>query len=320
MTTFRQTQRGVILLGLMLVLILATGMFLLQRANSASLALDREAKTTAVLTAAREALLARAMLDTNHPGSLPCPDLITNIPGNNVPGDGKADMLTGSNCPAYAGWLPWRTLDLDDPRDAAGEGLWYVLSPNFSDGSTAINRNTPGTLFLDGQGDIVALIIAPGGALTGQNRPSANIADYLDDRNGDPMTSNRNGDNRYYSGPADSYFNDRVVAVGRSALMAALAPRVLGEIRQAVRAAGGTLTFADSNNDGTADPSVESGSFPYREAIYDQRNPLCRTVSPPENCAAPWYKTLENNGWFPLIVYDRTAATLTIDAKKISLP
>lgn len=321
MTSFRRPQHGMILLGLMLVLVLGTSFFLLRHANITVTTLNREAKTIAALTTARDALVARAMLDLNHPGSLPCPDIKTSISGNNVPGDGKADVLTGSACPAYAGWLPWRTLDLNDPRDATGESFWYVLSPNFNDGSGGINSSTPGTLFLDGHGDIVALIIAPGGALSSQSRPSHNIADYLDDRDGDPATSNRDGDNRYFTGSPDNNFNDRIVALDRSTLMAALAPRILGEIRQVVRAAGGVLPFADGNGDGIATPSLNKGGFPYSETVYDLRDPSCRAATPPASCAEPWYTTLKNNGWFPFIVYDRTAATLTLDEKKkMNLP
>ncbi|MDR1996300.1 hypothetical protein [Azonexus sp.] len=328
----RRPQRGVILLGLMLLLILATGIFLLQRANgTTATALDREAKTVAALSAAREALLASAVRDPNHPdnpGSLPCPDIKTNISGNNVPGDGKADLFVGNSvCPAYVGWLPWRTLDLNDPRDAAGESLWYALSPNFRVGM-AINSNTIGTLSLDGHGDIVALIIAPGGALAGQSRPSANVADYLDDLNGNPATSNRDGSEQYFSGSADSHFNDHLVALDRNTLMNALAPRILGEIRQAARAAGGALPFADSDNDGYPDPDKLSGRFPYRYS--DPPPPAAGDPPlPSDTCGGGgscWHDVLMNNGWFPLITYtvaaDRATATITFDfnGKTMNLP
>ncbi|HEX6734775.1 MAG TPA: hypothetical protein VF096_08170 [Azonexus sp.] len=302
MSRSRQPQRGMILLGLMVVLAIAAGLLLLQRANSAASGLDREAKTSAQLLAAREALLARAVLDANRPGSLPCPDLDD---------DGIAD-LAWPNCTAYVGRLPWRTLDLNDPRGAAGEGLWYVLSPNFRDGNAAINGTTAGTLWLDGQGDIAALVIAPGGALTGQARPSANPADYLDDANGNPATSNRDGDDRYFSGPAGADFNDRVIALDRRTLLATLTPRILGDIRQAVRAAGGALPFADSDGDGLADAPADSGRFPFREAAYDLPSPTWT--------AERWYAPLVANNWFPLVAYDRAAAVIVLNGKKMDLP
>ena len=50
---------------------------------------NRQANTTAsALAQARQALISRAASDGNHPGSLPCPDAVTNIAGSNVPNDG----------------------------------------------------------------------------------------------------------------------------------------------------------------------------------------------------------------------------------------
>ncbi|PKO90477.1 MAG: hypothetical protein CVU18_00540 [Betaproteobacteria bacterium HGW-Betaproteobacteria-12] len=299
----RHDQRGVILIGLMVVLIVASGLTFLHRANgSNATAIERDAKTMAALLAARDALLARATLDQNRPGSLPCPD---------TDNDGIAD-LAFPNCTAYVGWLPWRTLDLNDPRDAVGERLWYVLSPNFNDGNTAINSNTTTSLTLDGQAGMVALIIAPGGTLGAQNRPSNSIADYLDDANGNPATSNRDGDNHFFSGPTDTSFNDRIIALDSTTLFNVLAMRLLGEIRQAVNAAGGPLPYADSDNNGYADAPANIGQFPYLEAAYDLPSPTWP--------ASHWYDGLATNGWFSLITYSRTAGSITVSGRKISLP
>lgn len=299
----RREQRGVILIGLMVVLIVATGLTVLQRANrSGTAAIERDAKTMAALLAARDALLARAILDQNRPGSLPCPDT------NN---DGIAD-LAFPNCTAYAGWLPWRTLDLDDPRDAAGERLWYVLSPNFNDGNAPINTATATALTLDGQAGMVALIIAPGGALGGQSRPSNNISDYLDDANGNAATSNRDGDNQFFSGPPGAAFNDRIIALDTATLFAGLSMRLLGEIRQAVNAAGGSLPYADTDNNGLADAPATDGQFPYLEAAYDLPSPTWPALR--------WYEALASNGWFPLITYSRTTATATVGGRTVKLP
>lgn len=296
-------QRGIILIGLMLVLVVATGLTLLQRANrSNATALERDARTMAALLTARDALIARAVLDQNRPGSLPCPDLDN---------DGIAD-LAWPNCNGYAGRLPWRTLDLNDPRDASGEGLWYVLSPNFRDGNAAINSNTPATLFLDGQAGVVALIIAPGGALGGQNRPSHDIADYLDDLNGNAATSNRDGNADYFAGPPGDSFNDRVIALDTTTMASAMAMRVLGEIRQAVVAAGAPLPFADSDGDGLANAGKDSGRFPYLEAAYDLPSPTWPNTR--------WYTALADNGWFPLVNYDRAAGSIALSGRTVTIP
>lgn len=306
-------QRGIILIGLMLVLVVATGLTLLQRANrSNATALERDAKTMAALLAARDALIARAVLDADRPGSLPCPDRLTNIAGNNIPGDGKADLLAGFDCPAYAGWLPWRTLDLNEPVDASGTALWYVLSPSFRDSNLAINSATVATLTVDGQAGIVALIIAPGGALGGQNRPSHNVTDYLDDLNGNAATSNRDGDADYFSGPPGDSFNDRLIALDTTTMASAMAMRVLGEIRQAVVAAGAPLPFADSDGDGLANAGQDSGRFPYLEAAYDLPSPTWPS--------SRWYTALADNGWFPLVNYDRAAGSIALSGRTVTIP
>lgn len=313
-------QRGIILIGLMVVLVLAAGAMFLQQANrSNATAVEREAKTMASLLAARDALVAKAVLNTERPGSLPCPDIQTNIPGNNIPGDGKADLLAGNHCPAYSGWLPWRTLDLDDPRDGAGERLWYVLSPNFrDDDSVEINSNSIATLNLDGQSSIVALIIAPGGAVSGQARPSANLVDYLDDANGNASTSNRDGDNFFFSAPPSTTFNDRIIAIDKTSWLNSVSMRVLGEIRHAVRAAGGYLANPDRNGDGESDPLVTPsvGRFPFRDSAY--RLPAAPGQTCPSQC---WYNALEDNEWFLLISYNHSSPpTVSVGSRTLSLP
>ena len=125
---------------------------------------QQDAKLAATLARAKEALIARAVTDANRPGSLPCPDLITNNAGlSNFPGDGKADMFTLTQCPSYVGWLPWVTLDLPELTDDTGTRLWYALSPELRDDDSAqpINSDRALALRLDGAADIAAIIIRP---------------------------------------------------------------------------------------------------------------------------------------------------------------
>ena len=125
--------------------------------------IQQEAKLAATLARAKEALIARAVTDANRPGSLPCPDLITNDGGlSNFPGDGKADMFTLTQCPSYVGWLPWVTLDLPELSDDTGTRLWYALSPELRDDDSAqpINSDRALAQQLDGAADIAAVIIA----------------------------------------------------------------------------------------------------------------------------------------------------------------
>ena len=185
----------------------------------------QESRIHARLLQAREALIARAVLDDNRPGSLPCPDRITNSDAlNNHPGDGRADMLAGNHCPDYLGGLPWQTLDLPELTDATGSQLWYALAPELRDDDSAqpLDAEVRPDLQLDSQERIAAIIIAPGAPLTGQLRPSANPADHLESLTAPArFTSHANG-------------NDHLLAITHDELMAAVGRRVASEVRRCI--------------------------------------------------------------------------------------
>jgi hypothetical protein len=113
-------------------------------------------------------------LSNDVPGRLPCPESTGNAGGSN-------EGIRAGNCaPGFAankniGRLPWRSLGIDKLVDAAGEPLWYAVSPSWvNDGSPPpppLNAGTPGELTVDGAGDVVAVIFAPGRPLN--TSPSA---------------------------------------------------------------------------------------------------------------------------------------------------
>lgn len=232
-------QRGVALWMLLILVAMAGGYAFYRSANNQFNRFGQDAKVSATLVRAKEALIARAVTDANRPGSLPCPDLNDNPGMQNVPYDGKTDSFIGAatgQCPSNVGWLPWATLDLPELTDDTGSRLWYVLSPALRDDDSAqpINSDTNPSLTVDGNtnNDIVALIIAPRGTLAGQDRsppagktyPALNPAAYLDGENG-------NGDNIYVTGPQSDSFNDIVLVITRQELMAAVEKRVVNELR-----------------------------------------------------------------------------------------
>ena len=215
-------QRGYILPSLLLVSLLATALWLLPPLER------RSTLAEASLAIAKEALIARAVNDDNRPGSLPCPDLMTDSKGlDNHPGDGKADMFTLTQCPSYLGWLPWRTLDLPELLDDSGTRLWYAIGPGFRDDDSAqpINSDTVSGLKLDGNPEIAALIIAPRTPLEKQQRPSQRPSDYLE---GENATNQRS----FVSRSELAAFNDHILSISRQELMAATEKRVIGEVRQ----------------------------------------------------------------------------------------
>lgn len=224
-------QRGVALVMLLVLLVMAGLALLLAGLGEMFDVHLRRAQTDAVLAQARDALLGRALSNANMPGSLPCPDLVTNLAGNNVPNDGVADLLSGTQCPAYLGHLPWRTLGLGDLRDADGERLWYVLSPNFRDDDSAqpLNSDSHAQLsWADAEpNQLVALIFAPGAALDGQMRTPSNANDVRHFLEG----GNVDGDLVFSRQFPAAVFNDRSIAISAEMLMSGVERRVLREAR-----------------------------------------------------------------------------------------
>ncbi|HYH43160.1 MAG TPA: hypothetical protein VD867_14395 [Burkholderiales bacterium] len=85
-----------------------------------------------------------------RPGELPCPD-------TNNDGVAEATCRTTNN-ESHIGRVPWKTLGIAEPKDAAGETLWYAVSSEFR------NRASNGsnhTLNSDSRGSIVVLAADP---------------------------------------------------------------------------------------------------------------------------------------------------------------
>lgn len=176
-------QDGFAAIALLLLGAMAAVALLLAHQNLAAVARGHaQAHSIAALAEARAALAGYALgYPERHPGQgygyLPCPD------GQN---DGSPAGACGVRGLGAIGRLPYRTLGLADLRDGWGECLWYAVAASV--------KNNPKPLVLNwdspGQFDIVAangvpltlddapparavgVVLAPGGALPAQQRPS----------------------------------------------------------------------------------------------------------------------------------------------------
>ncbi|HHM05745.1 MAG TPA: hypothetical protein ENJ19_08375 [Gammaproteobacteria bacterium] len=258
-------QGGVVLLLMLIVVLLGSATLLVGRLNQAAELRQNRAQDVKALAAARQALLGAAVIDPAQPGRLPCPDA-------------DDDGLAEAACAAAAsrlGRFPWRSLNAGDLRDSAGERLWYAVSNSHRPGgSVRLNSDTAGGLSVDGSADVVAVLLAPGAPLTGQNRANSNSRNaYLEDDNNDLDAS-------YVTQappppPGDPpAFNDAVLAVTRGELMQAVERRVLAEVRRAL------LNYYALNN-----------YFPYAAVIgdggYNCANTLTRGALPLASGAPP---------------------------------
>lgn len=252
----RSPQNGQAILFMAVLLVLGVGAIIYTLITPRNRTLESDKVTAEALLQARDALIGRAASDDNRPGSLPCPDLVTNIAGSNVPNDGIADLLAGNECPSYVGRLPWRTLGLPDSlRDGSGERLWYALSRTFRDDDSAqpINSDTTGLISITGTSpatSIIAVIFAPGAAVDAQLRDTANentVANYLEGGNETGL-----GTNTFITGATTSIFNDRLLPLTANALFPVVEARVVRDIKDVLlsyRAANNYYPYANPYSD-----------------------------------------------------------------------
>jgi hypothetical protein len=284
------------LLALLAVIALGSSWFIVTKLNGESNILtavnrDRNADT---LNRAKQALIGymaarAATAGENSPGAFPCPEAPADF--NNATNEGTA---SASSCtPVVIGRFPWRTVGLDKLVDVASEPLWYAVASGWTGTSTVINSNCAyynasglacqsGRLSVDGTAvalsDVIAIIIAPGPAITVPN--SANCSsrtqqrtteappdwrDYLECQN-----ATNPADNTFAtSGPSGS-FNDQLITITTKdvipVLEAAIADRIKHEIVPLLKT---VYTPADWGFAGTkpiypfaapfTDPSLTSG-------------------------------------------------------------
>ncbi len=282
----KPAEQGAALLVMLLVLVVGAGTLLVSKLNRNLALRHNQQQDATALAEARAALIGYAMRHASQPGQLPCPDRDN---------DGEAEASCNSAA-RQVGRLPWKTLDLGDLRDGSGERLWYVVSDGHRpNGSAQLNSDTAGQLSLDGTGDLVALLIAPGAALSGQNRSNANNRSrYLDQANADL-------DGAYVStwpvnDPPD--FNDRVLGISRGELMRFVEMRVGAEARNALlayQAANGYYPWAAALGDAsfTCVNGLARGHLPLAS------DASCTTANLSADLPA-WFAA---NGWPALVHY-----------------
>jgi hypothetical protein len=267
-------QRGFALIALLSLAALISAFLIASALNftSAGISNDREDRSMKALRQAKAALIAYAANEqwqlyksqgTDQPGALPCPDIVFDGTESE---EGDSDCVAPgfSNATNLIGRIPWKTLGIDDLRDASGERLWYALAHNLRklSGTTVINSDTQACdtpacnpvndiqLTVTGTApasNVVAIIFAPGQALDLrqiggplQNRP----ADHTDPAYRDPINylegfSLGDATGRHYTftttaRPSDT-FNDRVLVITQAELMAAVEPVVAARIERDVK-------------------------------------------------------------------------------------
>lgn len=284
-----QQQGGYALLIAVLVLLIGgVSVFVAASDPASEQRAQRAAEASVALGQARGLILARALSDTNRPGTVPCA----------APDAGGTGTFFGDDCDADSGRLPYRTLATPPLRDAGGAQIWYVLDPSLRDRSSQepINpEEKTGGLTVNGKGHFGAVLIAPGEALSGQNRSSGNRENFLEGGNesGSEFTDCMN----------EPDCNDIVLGVSIDQLFYAVQSRVLGVVAEMLRdfySTHGYLPYAapfDSDEcDGAGTRTV--GELPFADSDGDCGGIVLDRSDDPSD--GQWVAA---NNWFDLIVY-----------------
>ncbi len=194
-------QHGAALMVMLVILVIGVAAILVSALSSSSLQIERDRTTADALAKAKAALIGYAASDSNFPGELPCPD---------VNDDGQLTMgvdYSGSSCVSPIGRLPWKTLGIPELRDGAGEHLWYAVSkPFWAMGSPNINSDTVGNLIVTDAtsgttvNNLIAIVFAPGNALSTQSRSSTQTANCTTTGDTAGTTSENNCATNYLEG------------------------------------------------------------------------------------------------------------------------
>lgn len=222
------SQQGVVLLVLTMILFTAGASWLLGTMMRSQATQPREADTARALNAAKEQLIAYAVMHGDYypatsvgPGHLPCPD---------TTGTGAENTPCAANIP---GRLPrsftlpsTAVMPLSDYNSGIDQQFWYVVSTAFKRSPVGVaNTTSAGSVTLDGQTGIAALLIAPGSVTGAQTRPNNSAANYLE-------AGNATGANFVSSDPvAPANFNDRILRITVRELMSPVTARVVEAMR-----------------------------------------------------------------------------------------
>lgn len=255
-----RSQHGVVLIMLVFLVGLAIAAFLVHALDANAIKIERDKKTVAALAEAKAALIGWSAGHATMPSALPCPDQ------NNTGSSGTCTATVG-----LIGRLPWKTLGINDLRDGSGECLWYALSPLYRNTipvanrtSNKINSTIPGTITIrraDGSNfpaPVIAVIIAPGSPLAGQDRSGAGstvcggnttASNYLDITQGiDNSTGNVSGSSyTFIAGEASDTFNDRLIYITADEFYLTVRKRMVKEILGNVAVHAGPVKYFDTN-------------------------------------------------------------------------
>ncbi len=225
----RPRQNGVVVIMLVLVVFMAAFSVILAALNNRAPAIRQNLAIAREMQEARDALLAYATLFPDHygggPGRLPCPNSNNNPAGYPI-----------SPCAGIAlGRLPQEVylpagniFEIGNHNAGIDQQFWYAVSPEYRQSSSAtLNSTILGPYSVDGESDIIAVLIAPGQSLVGQDRVGNPLlaSNYLEG-------GNNTVPNFFNNTVNPDLVNDRVLPIRRLELMSLVTTQVAQTIRE----------------------------------------------------------------------------------------
>lgn len=216
-------QRGAAFLILVFMIGIAGTALILSAGATTNVKLAEAQRTSKALATARDALMgfAAGVSDSDRLGDLPCPgtDYTTGIAAT-----------TCSTSASRLGYLPWKTLGLEELRDGSGAPLLYAVSNGFKNSprSGTLNSDTSGDFSIAGA-NAIAVVFAPGAPMGSQNRNAGtfDVTNFLELRNAD-------GDSVFENSVESSTFNDRLLWITPAAFFPPLELRAMRVAKERV--------------------------------------------------------------------------------------
>ncbi len=273
----RTRARGAALLALLAMVMIVVSVSFVASVSLNKQRTEKSSRNLSQLHAAKEALLGYA-LRQSAPGLLPCPD---------ANGDGFANP-GGSSCSRQLGYLPYKTLQLDDLRDGSGAKLWYAVELSYAveTPGTELNPSLASSLRLNTSEVVAAVVLAPGPPIGNQQRTNNNADRYLEG-------VNANGTTTTYALAKDETNNDELLGIDAGEFWTTIERYVLYSLGQRLIAYRDTPNCdeypwaAQNTAPYNSDAGREAGQLPSGNAI-----PFNGAAGCPGTIGAPaWYTT-----------------------------
>jgi len=263
----KRKQQGAALILLVIAIVLTAVTFVVTNLSVNKSRETRHTNTANALAQAKEALISYAATfhDTNAGGGaaraglmgfLPCPEILTSDPEGTSINSCEGEYISA------IGRVPWKELGVPPLKDGSGSCLWYAVSSEYKNGgkgvldpaalglalgpgysrSEMLNDDSNGSFTLSDQNGniirgntpedrVVAIIIAPGAQLSGQNRANPvantqcgddfNTANFLETFNGVDNRSITTGTRHSIDGfitsgrVSNNALNDQIITISQ---------------------------------------------------------------------------------------------------------